>query len=74
MTPATLMQEGDNFFLDGRTPHRVLGRGAALTLYVRGMEKPCETIARAESATPDWQGGIVSIFFPSHSILFHLIP
>ena len=62
---------GRQFFLDGRTPHRVLGRGAALTLYVRGMEKPGETIARAESATPDWQGGIVSIFFhltPSCSI------
>eukprot|EP00435_Cladocopium_sp_Y103_P068776 s636_g32.t1 len=53
---ALLMQEGNSFYLDGETPHRVLGRGAALTLYVRGTEKPYETIARAESATPDWQG------------------
>ena len=58
------LQEGNSFYLAGETPHRVLGNGAALTLYVRGMDKPYQTIARAESATPDWQGGIVAVFVP----------
>lgn len=44
------------FFLHGRTPHKVLGCGPALTLYIRGVDKPYETIARAESEKPDWGG------------------
>lgn len=44
------------FFLHGRTPHKVLGCGPALTLYIRGVDKPYETIARAESEKPDWEG------------------
>ena len=44
------------FFLPGQTPHKVLGCGPALTLYIRGVDKPNETIARAESERPDWGG------------------
>lgn len=49
-------QEGRIFFLDGQTPHRVLGRGPALTLYVRGIDKPYQTIARNASDQPNWDG------------------
>ncbi|CAJ1366382.1 unnamed protein product [Effrenium voratum] len=44
------------YFLHGESFHRVIGKGPALTLFVRGQDKPYNTMALAEEAKPDWKG------------------
>ena len=47
------------FFLHGTAIHRVLGRGQALTLYVRGRRKVYGTLARSAERQPAW-GAVAS--------------
>ena len=48
---------GSAYFLQARTYHRIVqASGEVLTLYIKGKDKPCDTIALNMQERPDWKG------------------